>query len=101
MDAPTALRRMRHLLRPAGTLVVVGLARSRSATDLALDLAGMLANLAHRAHRPYWEHSAPTAWPPPASYAEIRRVADEQLPGARYHRHLFFRYSLIWTKPTP
>lgn len=99
MDARAALKRMRQLLRPAGTLVVVGLARSRSATDLAVDLAGVVANLVHKAHGPYWEHSAPTVWPPPATYGEMRGIAEEQLPGARYRRHLLFRYSLVWIKP--
>jgi hypothetical protein len=32
---------------------------------------------------------------------EIRRVADEVLPGAIVRRHLFWRYSLVWRKPMP
>jgi 2-polyprenyl-3-methyl-5-hydroxy-6-metoxy-1,4-benzoquinol methylase len=99
MDAYTALERMRQLLRPAGTLAVVGLARSRLPADLPVDLAAVLANLAYRARKGYWEHSAPTVWPPPATHADMRRIADQQLPGVRYRRHLLWRYSLMWTKP--
>ena len=44
MDEAAALRRMRLLLRPAGTLAVVGLARSRYPADLPVDLAAVPAN---------------------------------------------------------
>jgi 2-polyprenyl-3-methyl-5-hydroxy-6-metoxy-1,4-benzoquinol methylase len=30
--------------------------------------------------------------------ADLRRIAAETLPGARITRHVFWRYSLIWTK---
>jgi len=100
MDAGLALGRMRQLLRPAGTLAVVGLARSRVPADLPLDLAAVVVNLAHKARKSYWDHSAPTVWPPPASYADMRRIAARKLPGVRYRRHLLWRYSLVWTKPT-
>lgn len=56
MDAAAALGRMRELLRPGGTLVVVGLARSRYPADLPRDTAAALANLAHKATKGYWEH---------------------------------------------
>jgi hypothetical protein len=29
-----------------------------------------------------------------------RRCLDVGWPGARYRRHLLWRYSLVWTKPT-
>lgn len=101
MDAGLALARMRQLLRPAGTLAVVGLARSRVPADMPLDLAAVVVNLAHKARKSYWKHSAPTVWPPPATYAQMRRIADQELPGVRYRRHLLWRYSLLWTKPRP
>jgi 2-polyprenyl-3-methyl-5-hydroxy-6-metoxy-1,4-benzoquinol methylase len=101
MDAAAALDRMRRLLRPGGTLVVVGLARSRYPAELPRDAAAVLVNLLHKATKGYWESSAPTVWPPPESYAGMRRLAEALLPGVRYRRHLLWRYSLIWTKPTP
>jgi hypothetical protein len=45
------------------------------------------------------EYTAPLCWPPPTSYRGIRRLARLLLPGARYRRHLYWRYSLVWTKP--
>jgi SAM-dependent methyltransferase len=98
MDAAAALGRMRSLLRPGGTLAVIGLARSRPA-DLPMDIAGVVAHRALRARRGYREVNAPTVWPPPQTYAQMRRIAGEVLPGARYRRHLLWRYSLVWTKP--
>jgi 2-polyprenyl-3-methyl-5-hydroxy-6-metoxy-1,4-benzoquinol methylase len=99
MDAGAALDRMRQLLRPRGKLIVVGLARSRYPADLPREAAAALANLLHKATKTYWEHSAPTVWPPPETYASMRRLALEVLPGVRYRRHLLWRYSLMWTKP--
>jgi hypothetical protein len=29
----------------------------------------------------------------------MRRLAMDALPGARYRHHLYWRYSLVWTKP--
>ena len=98
MDPGPALARMRSLLRPGGRLAVVGLARSRP-VDLPLDGAGLLADQYFKRSRTYWDHSAPTVWPPPHTYGQIRQVAREVLPGVRYRRHVMFRYSLVWTKP--
>jgi hypothetical protein len=32
------------------------------------------------------------------TWAEVRATAARLLPGARYRRHLLWRYSLLWTK---
>ena len=99
MDEVAALRRMRQLLRPGGTLAVVGLARSHYPGDLPVDLAAVLANRLLRARKGYREGTAPVVWPPPRTYAEMRRITRQVLPGARYRRHLLWRYSLTWKKP--
>jgi len=98
MDPAAALRRMRELLRPGGTLAVVGLARSR-VRDLPADAAGVIAHRVLLAGRSYQQVNAPTVWPPPQTYAQMRRIAGEVLPRARYRRHLLWRYSLTWAKP--
>jgi SAM-dependent methyltransferase len=101
MGTAAGLERMGELLRPGGTLVVVGLARSRYPHDLPFDIAGVMGTRLHELNKTYWEHSAPTVWPPPDTYAEIRDIAKRLLPGVRYRRHLYWRYSLIWAKPSP
>jgi 2-polyprenyl-3-methyl-5-hydroxy-6-metoxy-1,4-benzoquinol methylase len=100
MDAVPALERMGDLVRPGGVVAVVGLARSRRPADLLRDAAGVVASRVHRLRKGLRDVTAPTVWPPPLSYAETRRVAEGVLPGVRYRRHVLFRYSLVWTKPT-
>jgi 2-polyprenyl-3-methyl-5-hydroxy-6-metoxy-1,4-benzoquinol methylase len=100
MDAAAGLDRMRQLLRPGGTLAVVGCARSDLPADLPFEAAGALAHRLLVRTRTYWQHSAPGVWPPPETYAAMRRIARRELPGVRYRRHALWRYSLTWTKPT-
>jgi SAM-dependent methyltransferase len=99
MDAGKALARLRDLLRPGGTLVVVGLARPSRPADIPPGLAGAVVSRVHRLRKPYWEHPSPIVWPPPETYADMRRLAASVLPGVQYRRHILWRYSLIWKKP--
>lgn len=102
-----ALRRMRDLLRPGGTLAIVGLARTDLPADLPLVLASVVATHSHKIMRRRVRATAPeaylspTRWPPPQTYSEVRDLAARTLPGVRYRRHLLWRYSLTWTKPHP
>jgi SAM-dependent methyltransferase len=101
MDPRAALQRMASLLRPRGRLVVVGLARSRHPADLPRDVAAVAATRVRRLTHRHWESPAPTIWPPAHDYREIAAVARGALPGARFRRHLYFRYSIAWAKPAP
>jgi SAM-dependent methyltransferase len=98
-DTGTGLRRLRDLVRPGGRLVVVGLARSRSLADVPYDVAGYAVSCVYRRTRAHEPVTAPTVWPPPLTYGQTRRTARAALPGVRYGRHLFFRYSLTWDDP--
>lgn len=101
LDPAAALAKMAELLRPGGRLVVIGLARSRLPADLPRELAAVAAQLVHRFVRrqPMWQSPAPTVWPPPHTYPQMRRLAEQALPAVRFRRHLLWRYSLVWTKP--
>jgi SAM-dependent methyltransferase len=94
MDERAALRRMATLLRPGGALAVIGLARSRPGPR---DLAAIAVNRAHRLRKEWFRSPAPVVWPPPHTYREVRAIAREELPGARFRRHLLWRYSVVWT----
>jgi SAM-dependent methyltransferase len=109
MDAEGALGGMSELVRPGGVLAVVGLARDRSPADLGRVVPAVAGTRVHlladawhrrrsRAGRPA-PYQPPLVWPPPLSFREMRRLAERLLPGARYRRHLYWRYSLVWTKP--
>lgn len=78
---------------------MVGLARSRRVLDLPRDVAAAIGTRVVRLRRSYWEQTAPMVWPPPETFGTCRRIAETTLPGARYRRHLFWQYSLVWTKP--
>lgn len=108
MDSAAALTRMRDLLRPDGVLVVVGLARDGwSPRDLSVEIPAFAINrvqlFRHRASRRTGEAGAgyrpPVVWPPAETYQEIRALAGRLLPGMRYRRHLYWRYSICWQKP--
>ena len=101
MTEAEALRRMRNVLRPGGTLAVIGLARDSTPADLLRAVAASVVSRAMRLRRGWNEVSAPTLWPPPHSYRQVRAIARRELPGVHYRRHLLWRYSLVWTKPPP
>ena len=98
MAAESALVHLRSLLRPGGVLAAIGLARS-SPIDWPLDGAAIVPNRLRRLRAPYWQHPSPVLWPPPESYASMRRIAAHVLPGARFQRRLYWRYTLVWVKP--
>jgi ubiquinone/menaquinone biosynthesis C-methylase UbiE len=98
MDFAAALTAMARLLRPDGRLAVIGLAADQSITDLLAGAAGFPANLFYRAICHEGESGAPILYPE-MSWREVRVAATRLLPGARYRRHLLFRYSLLWRKP--
>lgn len=99
LDAEAALQRMADLVAPGGALVVVGLARSRLPWDLHRELAGAVAHRLYARRRGYWEHSAPTVWPPPLTFAQMQALSAALLPGAVFRRHALWRYSIVWNKP--
>ncbi|GAB2735187.1 class I SAM-dependent methyltransferase [Amycolatopsis magusensis] len=99
MDFDAALTRMRELLKPGGTLVVVGLALDSTALDWARRIATAPAvkvvKLARRAHGPDGMPAAQATM----TYGQVRTAAQRILPGVRYRWHVLRRYSLTWTKP--
>jgi SAM-dependent methyltransferase len=109
MDVRAALRRMSGLLRPGGVLAVVGLARASWPAELAAVIPAAAGTQLHRAAsairrrragaRPGPAYQPPVIWPPPLTYRDMRRLGTGMLPGAHYRHRLYWRYSLVWTKP--
>jgi 2-polyprenyl-3-methyl-5-hydroxy-6-metoxy-1,4-benzoquinol methylase len=99
------LTQFRKHLAPGGTLVIVGIAREKSAIDFLLAapaivpnlVIGWLKNRGRRADRPV--SMTAVARPPTMSYADIAREAAQIMPGAKLRRRLFWRYTLVWRKP--
>jgi SAM-dependent methyltransferase len=99
MDFTAALTRASMVLRPGGRLAVVGLAVDKSLADLLAAAPAVPVSLFYRGIYGWGESGAPIM-DPDHSWREVRAAARETLPGVRYRRHLLWRYSLLWTKPT-
>lgn len=100
MDFEAAVTKMARLVRPGGTLVIIGLARDRTPLDYVVGTAGVLPTryLALRNHK-----SDPPGVPiadPEMGWSEVRREVRRLLPGATYRRRLLWRYSITWRRPT-
>ncbi|GAA5011569.1 class I SAM-dependent methyltransferase [Actinopolymorpha pittospori] len=98
------LTRFRAHLAPGGTLVVVGLTQDSTRTEHLLGVVSIPANLAmgwvkHRG-RAGTKPVAMSARARPAQmhFPDVLREARQVLPGARLHRRLFWRYTLVWRK---
>jgi ubiquinone/menaquinone biosynthesis C-methylase UbiE len=99
MDFSAALTTAARVLRPGGRLAVIGLAADKSAADRLAGATGVPTALFYRAVYRKGESGAPIM-DPDMSWREVRAEAARVLPGVRYRRHLLWRYSLRWTKPT-
>jgi SAM-dependent methyltransferase len=93
-----ALTKASGLLRPGGTLAVLGLDSANSLFHAAArGSIGQPVSLYYRVTRRTSVVGAPTL-EPTMTLGEIRRRLDKLLPGATIRRHLLWRYSLVWTK---
>jgi SAM-dependent methyltransferase len=99
VDAAAGLQRMADLLAPGGTLALLGLARNRFPRDLPREVAAVVAHRLYAMRYEYWEHTAPTVWPPPLTFTQMRDLVATLLPGADFRRHALWRYSIVWTRP--
>ena len=99
MDQVRALAKAAEILRPGGRVVVIGLAR---ATTLREELvSGVSAAVSwFNDQRPDFGDAGGTPTEEPLlGWHETRDLLRDALPGARFRRRLYFRYSLVWTKP--
>ena len=99
MDMRMALEKMKSLLQPAGTLIILGLYRERTLLDHIYSWVSVPINYAYlRRHEAVtYNVTAPTRHAQ-LTLKQIRDIADEVIPGHQLRRHLFWRYSLVWYK---
>jgi SAM-dependent methyltransferase len=101
MPLRPALRRLAALVRPGGTLAVIGLYRQVSPSDRLIEAAALPANAAMgvvlkaRGLGGKQDGDMPVI-APGETWSDIRAAAREILPGALPRRRLFWRYSLLW-----
>jgi SAM-dependent methyltransferase len=92
-----SLARFRALLRPGGTLAVVGLYRLSTPMDYAMAGLAIPSSWLIQLGLGAAEVAAPISAPNETLH-NIRRTVAELLPGARVQRRLFHRYTLVWRK---
>lgn len=106
LDVADALEQVRDTLEPGGRFLAVGLAPPQDVTDHLWDLASMVTNPAIGYVKHPWPSagSAPQpAFPvqdPTMSFAELRDVLADVMPGASIRHRLGFRHTIAWTKPS-
>jgi SAM-dependent methyltransferase len=98
MDFEAALAKMTALVRPGGRLVVVSIAEPTNRLDWALSGLAIPAHRYSLWRRGYWDHPAPIR-DSDLTYREVHAAARRILPDATYRRRLYWRYSIIWTRP--
>lgn len=99
LDLRSSLSHARELLRPGGDLAVVGLSANTSVRDwLWSGMCLPAVVLGSRLHRETRDIGV-VVTEPRDGLDEIRRIAEEVLPGVRIRRALYYRYLLRWRKP--
>jgi SAM-dependent methyltransferase len=109
LDLGDTLPQVSRLLAPGGRLLVVGLAKVDTPTDVMIDLVSAAANpivgLIKHPHAALPADVAAVSEPvmpvrdPSTTLAEIAAAVSAGLPGATIRHRLFFRYTLRWDKP--
>jgi SAM-dependent methyltransferase len=99
MDARAGLERLRDLTAPGGSLVIVGLAFDSTGYDRVIHLLTRVPIRFERALRGWSTHGGPTA-AATESWTNMRRFVQASLPGAKFRRRLYWRYSVVWDRPT-
>lgn len=104
-----ALEKVRAALKPGGVFVCLDLYQRASLLDWLSDAVAWPVSQALTLARTgtlrppcevraaYAAHGETDVYP---TLAELRRLCATVMPGARVRRHLFFRYSIVWRKPS-
>ncbi|WP_211244512.1 class I SAM-dependent methyltransferase [Actinospica robiniae] len=99
MDQRAGLLRAAELLRPGGRLVVVGLAATRSPMEWIVSGLCLPVVRLNNLRPSYAMAPGMPVKSADLSWREVRSLARRVLPGVRYRHRLYYRYSLVWTKP--
>jgi 2-polyprenyl-3-methyl-5-hydroxy-6-metoxy-1,4-benzoquinol methylase len=101
--------KIKAALRPGGVLAILDLYRAQSVADL---MTGALAMPVHwilrlvKTGRLRRSREASAAWAQHGRHdhyltlAQVRAACASLLPGAEVRRHLLWRYSIVWKRPT-
>ncbi len=103
-----SLQKMKNALKPGGRILILDLYQEATIEDyLTIAVASLVNRMAklYRHSPAEYATEIAQAWREHTQYDsymklnEIREVSGSILPEAVIRRHLYWRYSLIWTKP--
>ena len=109
LDPWMLLTRMRDALRPGGVLLILDLVSNEGLLDLARSALAVAVSGALRLVRSgrlrdpkqvreaWEEHGRGETY---LRISEVREICRELLPGSQVRRHLLWRYSIVWRKPS-
>lgn len=110
LDLASVLEKIKPTLKAGGVLAVLDLYQAQTAVDYLTSMAaipvtrilnrrknGRPRRLSPQAQAAWAQHDQHDRYLP---LSEVRRVCADLLPGATVKRHLLWRYSLVWCKPT-
>jgi 2-polyprenyl-3-methyl-5-hydroxy-6-metoxy-1,4-benzoquinol methylase len=104
-----AIDRIKSLLRPGGVLILHDILDASNRLDKALDIFRMPISMAvqlrqrgrllprREVRRAWAEHGKHESYLKPV---DVRAMRDKHLPGGRIYRHLLWRYTVVWRKPS-
>ncbi len=108
MPMEVILPKMKDALAKGGTLAILDIYKMRF-SDLYVNLIAISMNLlmqrvknsrypaaSPEARAAMQEHIAHDSY---LTLSQVHQICQTHLPGARVRRHLFWRYSIVWTKP--
>lgn len=98
VDECRALAEIRRVLRPGGTLVLLGYGSSTTPYDWLRVASDLLVHQVYSQTTRRWDPPVRMA-DPAHSWAENRRVLEAELPGGRYRRLPMWRFEYRWTVP--
>ena len=99
--APT-LEKMKQLLKPNGTLAILGLYKEETTLDFLWSIMAVAMNNVYRFTKPQAkgsDNNQMVTASPTTGLQTIRTTANRILPNHQFKHHLLWRYSLIWQKP--
>ena len=98
MDFETSLKKMKSLLNPGGKIVILGLYKESSVSDLFISLIAILPNfilnLLSLKNKTKDCHMVTTF--PTMTIKEIKTAASKILKIYQFRRHIFWRYSILY-----
>jgi 2-polyprenyl-3-methyl-5-hydroxy-6-metoxy-1,4-benzoquinol methylase len=98
-DTRAALRRLRSLVSPGGTIAIVTFARP-GWRHLPWAVLSFVVRGAVYLVREKWQHTAPIVWPPRDDVHTLTRHVAAELPGATVRLLMLGRVMIRWQAPS-